>query len=234
VADEIRAGSGAMFDRIADRYDVLNRILSFGIDARWRRRSTRALGLPEAPARVLDVATGTADLAIRIARDHPQATVVAVDPSMRMLRIARDKLAREGLSRRVHLIRGNAEDLPLRDRILHGVAMAFGIRNFVDRRQGLCESARVTRSDGRVVVLELSRPSGALGVLAWLHVRRVVPWMGALLSGAREYRYLMESMAAFPTPAEFSELMRRATLNVEEVRALTMGVCHLYVGRPAR
>ena len=223
-----------MFDGIAARYDLLNRIMSLGADQRWRRLSVLALRLPSTPTRVLDLATGTADLAIRVAQVHAGTTVVGIDPSGGMLEVARRKVAVAGLSQRIHLLRGAAESLPLRDQIVDGVTMAFGIRNVADRRQGLAETSRVTRSSGRVVILELSEPQGALGLLARFHIRRLVPRLGAMLSGMREYRYLQESIAAFPRPVEFSELMRRAALHVQEIRALALGACHLYVARPAR
>jgi demethylmenaquinone methyltransferase/2-methoxy-6-polyprenyl-1,4-benzoquinol methylase len=110
--------------------------------------------------------------------------------------------------------------------------MAFGIRNVPDRDQALHELSRVTRPGGRVAILELSEPRGGLlGPLARWHVHRVVPWLGGLISGSREYRYLQQSIAAFPAPEEFAAQMRRAGLEVSSVRPLTFGVCHLYVGR---
>jgi demethylmenaquinone methyltransferase / 2-methoxy-6-polyprenyl-1,4-benzoquinol methylase len=229
VADGARAGGGAMFDGIAARYDLLNRLMSLGADRRWRGESAAALELPRAPARVLDLATGTADLGIRIARTYPLATVVGIDPSARMLALGRKKVAGAGLSARVHLVRGLAEALPLRDRVVDGATMAFGIRNVPDRVQALRETARVVRGEGRVVILELSEPAGWLGRL---HVRRIVPWIGGLLSGAREYRYLTQSIASFPSASEFSAEMGRAALRVLLVRPLTLGACHLYVARP--
>jgi demethylmenaquinone methyltransferase / 2-methoxy-6-polyprenyl-1,4-benzoquinol methylase len=223
-------GSGQMFDGIAARYDFVNRVISFGIDQRWRRRTVRALSLRDG-ARVLDLATGTGDLALLIARATPEASVVGLDPSEKMLAIARGKVEKAGLAERIELVVGDAETLPFGDATFDGVSIAFGIRNVPDRARALSEMARVTKPGGRVAVLELSEPrGGVLGPIARFHVHTVVPHVGALLSGAPEYRYLQRSIAAFPPADEFASLMRHAGLAVERPEALTFGVCHLYVG----
>jgi demethylmenaquinone methyltransferase/2-methoxy-6-polyprenyl-1,4-benzoquinol methylase len=226
-------GSGAMFDKIAARYDAMNRVLSFGLDRGWRRRTVRALALGASP-RVLDLATGTGDLAVDIARMHPDATVIGLDPSRQMLAIAERKLANRRLADRVTLVRGDAQHLPYRDGEMDAATIAFGIRNVPDRLAALREMARVVRPGGRVAVLELGEPRrGILARAARFHTRHVVPRLGALLSGAREYRYLQRSIAAFPPSAEFAQLMERAGLRVLEVAPLTFGVCTLYVTTPA-
>ncbi len=229
------AGSGAMFDGIAHRYDLVNRVMSFGVDRRWRRRLVRALALPaRGSCRVLDVATGTGDVAIDVARAHPDAVVVGVDPSTRMIALGRDKLAARDLTDRVTLEEGDAQALAHADASFDGVCIAFGIRNVPDRARGLAEMARVCRPGGRVVVLELGEPRrGVIAPLARFHIRHVVPRVGAWLSGAREYRYLQTSIAAFPPPDAFAAMMTAAGLEVLEVVPLTFGVCTLYVGTPA-
>lgn len=225
-------GSGAMFDKIAARYDAMNRVLSFGLDRGWRRRTVRALALGDRP-RVLDLATGTGDLAIDIARTHRDAQVIGLDPSPRMLAVARNKLARRRLADRVTLVTGDAQHLPYARGEMDAVTIAFGIRNVPDRALALREMARVVRPGGRVAVLELGEPRRGLWArLARFHTRHVVPWLGALLSGAREYRYLQRSIAAFPPSAEFAALMQRSGLHVIEVVPLTFGVCTLYVATP--
>jgi demethylmenaquinone methyltransferase/2-methoxy-6-polyprenyl-1,4-benzoquinol methylase len=233
--DPVTAGSGAMFDAIAPRYDLLNRILSLGIDRRWRRLTVEALELPPG-ARVLDHATGTGDLAILTARIVPTADVVGLDPSEEMLRLGRVKIAQAGLEERVTLQQGDAQSLSeFATASFDAVTMAFGIRNVPDRGRALRELARVTRPGGRIAILELSEPrSGILGPLARLHVHVIVPWVGGLLSGSREYRYLQQSIERFPPPEDFAELMRASGIEVERVQPLTFGACHLYVGRPAR
>lgn len=227
-------GSGAMFDNIARRYDLLNRLMSFGVDKRWRRRTVRALALPAGASRVLDVATGTGDLAIDVARMTPGAVVVGVDPSRKMIEMGRPKLVARALDDRVTLEEGDAQALDFPDASFDGVCIAFGIRNVPDRAQGLREMARVCKPGGRVAVLELGEPKrGVIAPLARFHIRQVVPRVGAWLSGAKEYRYLQTSIAAFPPPEEFAAMMRAAGLEVLEVIPLTFGVCNLYVGTPA-
>lgn len=227
-----REGSGAMFDGIAHRYDLVNRVISLGIDQSWRKKTVRSLQLKPG-ARVLDLATGTADLAIMIAKLYPHVTLVGVDPSEKMLEVGRKKLGLAQLGERIELLVGDAQALALPSRSFDGVSIAFGIRNVPDRLQGLREMARVTKPGGRVAILELSEPRGGLlGPLARFHVHSVVPAVGALLSGAKEYRYLQRSIAAFPPPREFEALMVEAGLRVVASTALTFGVCHLYVGEP--
>jgi demethylmenaquinone methyltransferase/2-methoxy-6-polyprenyl-1,4-benzoquinol methylase len=227
--DLVPVGSGAMFDAIAPRYDLLNRVLSLGIDQRWRRKTCDALGLgPKAD--VLDVATGTADLALMIAKRHGDAQVTGLDPSTNMLAIGRQKVTARTLDGRVTLVPGDAMELPFADGSFDGVCIAFGIRNVPDRPRALGEMTRVLRPGGKLAVLELSEPRGPLGPLARLHVHHVVPWIGGLLSGSREYRYLQKSIAAFPPPEVFAGLMRDAGLGAVAATPLTFGACHLYVG----
>lgn len=228
-------GSGAMFDNIAQRYDFLNRVMSLGIDQRWRRLTVDALALSglESP-RVLDLATGTADLALRIAASHPAVRVVGLDPSVGMLEVGRTKIAASKAATRVELVEGDAQALPFGDSTFDGVTMAFGIRNVPDRAKALREMSRVVRPGGRIAILELSEPrSGILGPLARFHVHHIVPFLGGLISGSKEYRYLQTSIAAFPAPEDFAEIMRQAGLEVLQVRPLTFGVCCLYVATPA-
>ncbi len=229
-----REGSGAMFDGIARRYDLLNRVISLGIDQSWRKKTVEALRLTPG-ARILDLATGTGDLAIMVAETEPSATVVGLDPSMGMLDVARDKIVRQRLADRIELVNGDAQALPFPDLSFDGVCMAFGIRNVPDREQALREMARVTKPGGRIAILELSEPrSGLIGPLARFHIHTVVPYVGALLSGRREYHYLQRSIAAFPPPDEFTQRMVSAGLDAIETRPLTFGVCHLYVAEARR
>ena len=229
---EARPGSGAMFDGIARRYDLVNRILSMGLDLSWRRRAVDALKL-HPNAWVLDVATGTADVALEIARQAPDAEVVGVDPSSGMLDVGRAKVADAELQGRVELRRGEAENLPFDDGSFDGVTIAWGIRNAADRNRALAEMARVTRPGGRVAVLEsLEAPGLLLGPMIRFYTRTVVPFIGGLVSRRKsEYRYLQTSIAAFPEPAEFESMMRGAGLDVEISQPLTFGACWLFVGR---
>ncbi|ADO72135.1 bifunctional demethylmenaquinone methyltransferase/2-methoxy-6-polyprenyl-1,4-benzoquinol methylase UbiE [Stigmatella aurantiaca] len=225
-------GSGQMFDQIAPRYDLLNRMMSLGIDQSWRRKTVKALELKPG-YRVLDLATGTGDLALKVLKHHPEGTVVGLDPSEGMMEIGRKKVAEEGLSAKCELKLGDAQSLPFEDQSFDGICMAFGIRNVPDRPRALREMARVTRPGGRIAILELSEPrNGLLSPLLRFQIRKVVPWLGAQLSGSGEYRYLQESIAAFPQPEAFADIMRESGLEVLQVHRLTLGVCCLFVAQP--
>ncbi|MXX76211.1 MAG: ubiquinone/menaquinone biosynthesis methyltransferase [Holophagales bacterium] len=229
-------GSGAMFDRIATRYDLLNRLNSLGFDRAWRRVTAEALAPAAAadrPLRVLDVASGTGDLAIAIARRFPSAVVSGVDTSAAMTGIGQGKVESAGLAERVTLASGDAQELGFPDRSFDAAAIAFGIRNVPDRVRALREMARVTRPGGRVAVLELSEPaSGPLAALARFHIRVLVPLIGALVAGGAEYRYLRRSIRAFPPPDQFARTMTAAGLAPVETRPLTFGVCNLFLASP--
>lgn len=224
-----RPGSGDMFDGIADRYDLLNRLLSAGQDRRWRREMVRALHLSPGP-RVLDLGTGTGEVAFEILRRVPQARVVGLDPSLRMLELARRKAAAAGLEDRLEWNVADALNLPYPEGAFEAVTMAFGIRNVPDRPRALKEMARVLAPGGRVAILELLEPRrGLLAPLARWYLRRLLPRIGAALSGAAEYRYLHSSMAAFPEPAGFAQTMQESGLAVSAVRPLSFGVVCLFV-----
>ena len=230
-----RAGSGEMFDAIADRYDLLNRIISLGLDQGWRKRTVAALDLAaKVDATVLDLATGTGDLALQIARTHPSAKVIGTDPSRRMLDVAERK-ARSAKGK-VALRVGDAQAIDLADGTVDAVSMAFGIRNVPDRSKALREMARVTRPGGRIAILELSEPKqGTLAKLARFHIHEIVPRVGGMISGGGgEYAYLQRSIAAFPAPAVFAAQMDEAGIEVIEVAPLTFGVVCLFVGTPRR
>lgn len=238
MSTEVDGGSGAMFDAIAERYDLLNRILSMGIDLRWRALAAeKLLGDPQRarePLRFLDLATGTADLAIRIAEMYPRATLVGTDPSNGMLLHGRRKVSEGALDGRITLAEGDAQRIEAEDDSFDGVTISFGIRNVPDRERALAEMARVTKPGGRVCILELSEPEdrGLFGKLARFHVHTMVPALGAWLSGAKEYSYLQKSIAAFPSAEDFANTMRAQGLDVLEVMPLTFGVAHLYVATP--
>ncbi len=221
----------AMFDAIAPRYDLLNRLLSFGIDRYWRRRAI-ALLKAEQPVRVLDVATGTADLALAAAEQLGSEKVVGVDIAEQMLEVGREKIARRGLSDRVVLRRGDAEKLPFSDNQFDAVLVAFGVRNFQDLGQGLEEIRRVLKPGGSLVVLEFSRPRTfpVKQLYAW-YSRHVLPRVGRAFSkddGA--YRYLPASVAVFPDGEDFLNRMRAAGYGAVLCRRLTFGIASLYKG----
>jgi demethylmenaquinone methyltransferase/2-methoxy-6-polyprenyl-1,4-benzoquinol methylase len=219
-----------MFDRIATRYDLLNRLTSLGLDQSWRRAAVEALTPPPRPS-LLDLATGTADLALAVASRYRDAQVWGLDPGLRMLDLGRRKLRRDARAARIRLVGGDAERLPFAAASFDGVTMAFGIRNVPDRERALAEIARVTRPGGRLVILELTTPvgRGPLARLARLHIRHVVPTLGAWLSGWREYRYLERSITAFPGPAQFSGTIAAHGWRDVRTRRLGFGACTLFV-----
>jgi demethylmenaquinone methyltransferase/2-methoxy-6-polyprenyl-1,4-benzoquinol methylase len=223
-------GSGAMFDGIAPHYDLLNRMMSFGTDRRWRRLAVRELALADGDSgEVLDIATGTADLAIAIARRHPNTRVLGIDPSRAMLERAWAKIVRARLYSRVTLATGEAEALPFDTGRFAAAIIGFGARNLRDRERGLAEITRVVRRGGRVVVLELGEPRGVIGRLARVHVHRVVPALGALISPSA-YRYLSRSIAAFPPPDAFARELERAGLDAIAIHPLAFGAAHVFAG----
>lgn len=225
-----RPGSGAMFDGIAERYDLVNRLASLGLDRGWRTRTARALAL-EPGQRVLDVATGTADLALGIARTEVGAIVVGVDPSLGMLSRAARKVTKSGLAGRIQLVVGVAEDLPFGESEFDAASMAFGIRNVGDRSRALVEIRRVVRPGGRVAILELCEPESRL---ARLHVHSIVPRIGAVASNGSSYRYLAQSIAAFPPPAELTRMLAESGLEPVEVAPLSFGAATLFLARARR
>jgi demethylmenaquinone methyltransferase/2-methoxy-6-polyprenyl-1,4-benzoquinol methylase len=221
----------AMFDAIAPRYDLLNRVLSAGIDQRWRDRLIALAGTQQ-PRRILDVATGTADVAIKAARLRPER-IVGVDISERMLEIGREKVERAGLSHLIRLQQADSTRLPFSDRQFDAVTVAFGVRNFEDLDLGLAEMRRVLRDGGVAAILEFSQPTAfPIKQFYRFYSRRLLPLIGTLVSRDRgAYHYLPESVAAFPFGEEFAGRMRAAGYVDVTYEALTFGIATIYVGR---
>lgn len=218
-----------MFDRIAPTYDLLNHTLSFNIDRLWRRRVVRIVRRLE-PHRILDVATGTGDLAIALARRIRGTRVLGVDLSERMLDIARRKVSEAGLDGRIVLDTGDAEHLDLTDGAVDVATVAFGVRNFGDLGAGLRELARVVRPGGRAVILEFSTPSNPLARAFYgIWNRRVLPGVGGMVSHDRAaYRYLPDSIGAFPSPDRFLAMLSEAGFRNGRARSLSFGIAHIY------
>jgi demethylmenaquinone methyltransferase/2-methoxy-6-polyprenyl-1,4-benzoquinol methylase len=221
-----------MFDRIAPRYDLLNHLLSAGIDIRWRRAAVDFLDL-RMPGRVLDVCTGTADLLIEALGRDAARRGAGVDLSGEMLVRGQRKLLARGMRERGVLAAGDAERLPLRGEVFDGVLVAFGIRNVGDPASALREMARVLRPAGRAVVLEFSMPRGIMGRLYRFYFRSVLPRIGGLLSEKSAYSYLPASVERFATPEAFTALMEQSGFVDVRLRRLTGGIAHLYRGEKA-
>lgn len=219
-----------MFDSIAPRYDLLNRVLSGGIDQRWRRKVIWEV-MELSPDRVLDIATGTADLAIQAARNGVDR-VVGVDISEEMLEVGRGKVRKGNLEGRITLQRGDAEKLPFSDRQFQGAMVAFGVRNFEDLAAGLSEIHRILKPGGKFVVLEFSRPSVFPVKQAYaFYSRFILPMIGRLISGdSGAYTYLPESINVFPEGDAFLQWMRDAGFTGLRAQRLTFGIASMYVG----
>lgn len=217
-----------MFSEIAPRYDLLNRLLSFGQDQAWRRRAV-ALALEKRPGRVLDLATGTGDLALALKRARPEAEVVGVDFSPAMLELARRKAKRLGLE--VAFLEGDALDLSFPDGSFQAVTVAFGFRNFADYGKALEEMHRILAPGGRAVILEFPPPpKGPFGLLYRAYFKGLLPLLGGLLSRSfHAYRYLPVSVERFPTPETLKEMMEEVGFQVR-YEGLTFGVAAIHVG----
>ena len=222
-----------MFDAIAPRYDFLNHLLSAGIDTRWRRRAIASLQL-RGSERVLDLCTGTGDLAIAAVRARPGAArVVGVDFAAAMLHVGREKLMRQRLGPRVALVRGDATRIPAADQSVDAITIAFGIRNVEQVAAACAEMHRVMKPGGRLAILEFAVPTapGLSAVYLW-YLRHLLPRIGRAISRHNAaYGYLPASIGAFTAPEEFVKLLRQAGfVEVEPVR-LTFGAVILYAAR---
>ena len=221
-----------MFDNIAPKYDLLNHTLSMNIDRIWRRRVVRIVRR-SCPHRILDVATGTGDLAIEMARRIRDVHVLGVDLSEKMLDGARCKGAARGLDERVVLDVGDAEHLRVSDASVDVVTVAFGVRNFGDLEAGLREMARTIKPGGKVVILEFSRPRNRLfRVLYEFYTYKILPRIGGMVSkDKRAYEYLPASVGEFPAPAEFMSMMERAGFRGCRARSQSFGIAQIYTGQ---
>lgn len=219
-----------MFDAIAGRYDLLNHLLSAGLDTRWRKRAVAALELTGQET-VLDLCTGTADLALAtMTGRHRARRVIGVDFSRAMLLVGKQKIGGAGIAG-IHLIRGDATRIPLTDAIADAVTIGFGIRNVEQPAAACREIVRVLRPGGRLVILEFSLPRASVlrNFYLW-YFRRVLPSIGRYVSRhPTAYTYLPESVAAFPTPEEFSEALRGAGFGTVRAAPLAFGIVFMFV-----
>jgi demethylmenaquinone methyltransferase/2-methoxy-6-polyprenyl-1,4-benzoquinol methylase len=231
--DKQPARISGMFDAIAPRYDLLNRVLSAGLDGHWRARAIRSLALGGGET-VLDLCTGTADLAIAaIDAVPPAARVVGVDFSGEMLRLGAGKLAARRLDTQIHLVQGDAMHIPLQDASVDAAMVAFGIRNVQEPDVTFAEVMRVLRPGGRLAILEFGLPRAAIVRPAYLfYFRHILPRIGGLVSGhSSAYTYLPASVGTFPEPAILmSRLKDRGYSDLSAV-PLTFGVVYLYSAR---
>ncbi len=221
-----------MFDAIAPRYDLLNHVLSLGIDRRWRRRAIRALALTPADV-LLDVCTGTADIALEAVASAGVSRVVGVDFAPGLLALGRAKVRAAGQPGRIALVRGDAARLPVRDASADAVAVAFGIRNVQQPEAACAEMARALRPGGRLAILEFGMPRipGISTLYRW-YFKYLLPAVGKAVSGHNAaYSYLPASVGAFPPPPQFVTILRQAGFTGVQAVPLTFGIVYLYVAR---
>jgi demethylmenaquinone methyltransferase/2-methoxy-6-polyprenyl-1,4-benzoquinol methylase len=218
-----------MFDSIAPAYDFMNRAMTMGIDRLWRHKAVRLLRDCQHDD-ILDIATGTGDLAIKLARELDPIAVTGVDLSEGMIEIGRAKVAKEGLQEVVTLGIGDCLLLPFTDASFDAVTCAYGVRNFADLLAGYREMHRVLRPGGRAVILELSTPTSPMvRPLYNFYTRHVIPTVGRLVSkDVRAYSYLPESIAAVPQGDAMTAIMLEAGFSQARAIPLTMGVCTIY------
>ncbi|MDR0418866.1 MAG: bifunctional demethylmenaquinone methyltransferase/2-methoxy-6-polyprenyl-1,4-benzoquinol methylase UbiE [Prevotellaceae bacterium] len=216
-----------MFDDISDKYDLLNGVLSFGIHKYWRRRLVKDIKKLQ-PDNILDVATGTGDLALALTKTKA-TNIIGVDISEKMLEIGKQKIAGVQNSN-VQMMKGDGEDIPFEDNLFDVVTVAFGIRNFENRVQGLKEMYRVLKTNGTLVILEFSMPKNpTISFFYRLYTFRLLPLVGKFISGNNyAYTYLPQSVDEFPSSMEFRQELRTVGFQNVNVSTLTFGVANIY------
>jgi demethylmenaquinone methyltransferase/2-methoxy-6-polyprenyl-1,4-benzoquinol methylase len=220
-----------MFNDISPRYDFLNHLLSFGIDRCWRRKTSRIV-TKRHPATILDVATGTADLTIQLAKDNPTATITGVDLSEKMLEIGRKKISKKQLDHRITLEISDAVQLSFPNNNFDAVTVAFGVRNFEDIEKGLQEMFRVSKDGGMLAVLEFSRPKSFWIRAPYnIYSQKLLPFVGRVISGHRNaYRYLPTSIEQFPDAETLTKMMERNGFRDIKKEMFSGGIVTLYYG----
>jgi demethylmenaquinone methyltransferase/2-methoxy-6-polyprenyl-1,4-benzoquinol methylase len=218
-----------MFDHIAHRYDFLNRFLSAGIDVRWRKKAIKQLKSLQ-PHDMLDVATGTADMAILSYKILSPNKITGIDISDGMLEFGRKKIQQKNLQSHIELINGDSEAIPFADNSFDAVMVAFGVRNFQNLEKGMQEIRRVLRPGGRLVVLEFSKPSNRLVKFFYnIYMKRITPMMGRLFSKNKQaYQYLDESIRKFPEGKQFLQVLERSDYADAYHKPMTFGICSIY------
>ena len=218
-----------MFDRISPKYDALNHLLSLNIDKVWRRKTALEVAKSR-PQTILDLATGTADLAIALAKYNPQAHIVGMDISEKMMEIGKEKVKQQGLENQIELRLGDAASLPFDDNSFDVVTVGFGIRNFENREQGLSEIHRVLKPNGHAVILEFSMPEKPpMKQLYRLYFKHFLPIIGKCVSkDPSAYTYLPRSVEAFPKPNDFIRILVENELKNGSAKNLSFGIATLY------
>ena len=221
-----------MFDKIAPYYDTLNRVLSLGIDTIWRKKAIDYLK-EDNPQLILDVATGTADVAIEMSKRLNPTKIIGVDISKEMLEIGRKKIEKKKLHEIIELQEGDSENLPFEDNTFDAITVAFGVRNYENLEKGLAEMRRVLKKDGKLVVLEFSKPKlFPFKQLFHAYFKYILPLIGRFTSkDPRAYQYLYESVQIFPEGEAFLKLLEKTGYNSSQCTPLSLGICSIYLGK---
>jgi len=217
-----------MFNAIAHRYDFLNQLLSLGIHKGWRKKSIQLLQSNH-PKKILDIATGTADFAIEAMRLNPEK-VTGVDISSGMLELGRKKIEKRGLQSKIELKLADSENLPFTDNSFDAITVGFGVRNFENLEKGIREMHRVLKPGGKMIILEFSKPK-ALGIkqLYTIYFKYITPFIGKIFSKDNSaYRYLPESVKAFPDGEDFLTILKNAGQKETKATSLTFGIATIY------
>ena len=219
----------AMFDRISPKYDALNHLLSLNIDKVWRRKTAKAVAKSQ-PKAILDLATGTADLALALAKRNPKAHIIGMDISEKMLDIGKAKVAQRKMESQIELRLGDAAALPFESNTFDAVSVAFGIRNFENLEHGLSEIQRVLKPNGRAVILEFSMPERfPIKQLYALYFKHLLPAIGKAVSkDGNAYSYLPLSVEQFPKPKVFLRMLAEKGLENGMAKPLSFGIATLY------
>lgn len=221
----------AMFDRISLKYDRLNHLLSLNIDKIWRRKTAKIVAKSQ-PKTILDLATGTADLAIQLAKHNPQAHITGVDFSEKMLEIGKKKIQQQHIEDQIELLQGDAARLPFLDNSFDTITVAFGVRNFEDLDKGLSEMLRVVKVGGQVVILEFSNPERfPVKQVYRLYFKHILPKIGKWVSKDNNaYSYLPASVEKFPKPDDFLQTLSNMDMHNCAKKTLSFGIATLYWG----
>ena len=220
-----------MFDRIAFRYDFLNRFLSAGIDVSWRKKAIRELKELQ-PQNLLDVATGTGDFAITSYKILNPVKITGIDISEGMLDLGRKKIEKLGLQDKIQLLKGDSEAILFADNSFDAITVAFGVRNFENLEKGLSEIYRVLKPGGKLIVLEFSKPSlPVIKSLYKFYMKFVTPKVGKLISKNNEaYKYLNDSVQQFPEKETFTNILKKIKYRNSFYKTLSLGICTIYCG----
>lgn len=220
-----------MFNSIASRYDAINRFLSFGIDIGWRKKAIAQLK-SISPQNILDVATGTADMALLTHKILQPQKIEGIDISNEMLKIGREKIAKQGLTNKINILQGDSEAIDFTNNSFDAVTVTFGVRNFENLNKGLTEIFRVLKPGGKLVILEFSKPKNKLfKPLYNLYMNHITPTVGKWLCGNKEaYQYLNNSVMAFPEGEHFLNILHEAGFTQTYLKQLSLGICTIYCG----